>query len=117
MMGLRPMALWAINPFHPGEHATVEIFHVGETCRFEDHAGLPAAIAAAAIANDFLVLPFIDIIGFHHADATQGQQNAADAEFGMLGGFTNIHKVERFAGIEPGFYFFDGDGLHNIFCC
>lgn len=112
MMGLRPEALQA--SFHPGEHAAGEIPDVGETCGLEDHAGLTAAVAAATIANDFFVFPFIDIVGVHHPETAEGQEDAADVELCVFGGFTDVYEVEGFTGVEPGLYFFYSDRLHLI---
>jgi hypothetical protein len=108
------MALWAIYAVHPGKHPTGEILYVCETRRFEDHAGLAAAVATAAITDDFDfgIFPAVDIIRFHISDPAEREKGAADIEFGVLAWFADVQQVEGFTGVEPGFEFFDRNSLH-----
>lgn len=88
-----------MNSLHPSKHAAGEVLDVGKAGGLEGHAGLSAAVAAAAITNYFFVFPLIDIVGVHHTDAAEGEEDAADIEFRMFGGFADVHEVEGFAGV------------------
>src|ERR1700722_4177942 len=93
---------WQGNSLVPGQHTAGEVLYVGEAGCFKDHAGLPAAIAAAAIANDLFVLPVIDGFSVHHSDLSKRQQHAANIKLRMLRRLTPVNEMERLPGVEPG---------------
>ena len=98
----------------PRHHPAGEVLDVGEAGAFEDHTGLAAAVAATAIANHLFVFPTVDIIRFHVPDPAQREKGAADVELGVFAWFADVQEVQGFAGVEPGFEFFNRNGLHNI---
>ncbi len=65
----------------PGHHATGEILNISEAGGLEDHAGLTAAVATAAVTDNLLVFQLVDGVGVHLADVAKRQEDTTDIKF------------------------------------
>ncbi len=115
--------LWCLHPesagsagelLTPGEHAALQVLHPCESHGFEHHGRLSAAVATAAIDDDFAVFKSLECVHIGRHDASQRMKDPSDVELFMFVGFPYVNEIELFAGIDAVVQFFNGDDIHGL---
>ncbi len=74
---------------------------------------MAASVTAAAVTDDFLVFPGINVVGLQTLHPAKRQQYAANIEIFVFERLPDVQQMQRITCVQPRFYLLNGNGLHR----